>query len=122
MKQTQQSKALEYDANNNLRKETKGSQTMSYGYNEINQLTSVNLVSNGVSTEQSYGLDAIGKLAKVFRNDIEQVDVKYTKNSLPDLVTFTNGIVTDPEYDNAQQLKTLSVTKGASSLLSESCI
>ncbi|WP_338754957.1 DNRLRE domain-containing protein [Bacillus sp. FJAT-52991] len=37
---TQQTKVMEYDENGNLEKETKGSQSITYGYNGVNELTS----------------------------------------------------------------------------------
>ncbi|WP_338749318.1 RHS repeat-associated core domain-containing protein [Bacillus sp. FJAT-52991] len=117
---TQQAKVLEYDANENLKKETKGNQSITYGYNAANELISAKLSSNTDVVEQSYGLNANSQLEKISRNGMEQVDLKYTKNGLPDMMTYVNGVATDLDYDTAQQLKTLSVKRGTNNLLSES--
>lgn len=113
-------KSIIYYDNGNLKSETKGSQSIQYGYNGANQLTSAKLGSNGVFINQDYELDANGQLENLYRNGFKLANLTYTKTGLPDKVTYTNDIVSDADYDQVQQLDTLTVKKGTTSLLSQS--
>ncbi|MGG6447376.1 DNRLRE domain-containing protein [Pseudobacillus badius] len=117
---THQMKVLDYDENNNLKQETKGNQSIAYDYNEVNEVTSATLSSSTSKVKQSYKLNANGQLEKVFRDDIELVDLKYTKSGYPEFVTYMNGVVSESKYDMVRQLKTLTVERGTDKLLSES--
>lgn len=116
---THQVKVMEYDVNNNLEKVIRDNQYITYGYNDTNELSSINFKSNTQVKEQSYRMDLNGHLTKILLNGAEEVDLKYTKNGLSDVVFYGNGITAKSQYDQAEQLETYSVNHALKNMVTE---
>lgn len=117
---TAQVKSNDYDKNGNLDLESKGTTSIDYGYSDANELNSISGKSNAITFTQTFDFNEVGRIKTIKRNGANLVTFDYKPVGLPSYVLYSNGIQTDFGFDKAQQLETLSVKKGATSLLTES--
>lgn len=113
-------KVFEYDNNDNVTKETISGRIIQYGYDNTNELASIAVQSNGKTFSQLYQTDSVGRLTHLKRGGASQVSMVYTKTGLVEQLRYVNGVHSNYEYDNAQQLQDMNVTKGTTILLEES--
>ncbi len=112
-------KSFAYDANENLDLETSGTLSVDYNYNDANELTSQIGKSSTTSFTQSYDFTETGKLKEINRNGTNLVTFGYEPVGLPLSITYSNGVQTGFNFDDAEQLLNLTVKRGTTSILSE---
>ncbi|OKL38352.1 RHS repeat-associated core domain-containing protein, partial [Domibacillus mangrovi] len=112
--------SLTYDKADKLKTVTKEQQAIEYGYSVTETLTDIKGMSGAAFFTQRLAFDPADRLKNVYRNGAVQGAYDYYPTGEPKQRRYVNGIWTDYTYDNAQQMKTLKVTKGTTVLLDES--
>ncbi|WP_338754362.1 DNRLRE domain-containing protein [Bacillus sp. FJAT-52991] len=109
-----------YDKADKLKTASNGKQVVEYGYSPTETLTDIKGTSNGSSFAQKFAFDDADQLKNWYRNGGIQGAYEYYPTGEPQQRRYVNGIHTNYTYDDAQQMKTLKVTKGTTVLLDES--
>lgn len=112
-------KYFEYNQNNYIIKETRDNNSTKYEYNDMDKLISISGDSINSSFKQSYLLDNQGWLKEIQRNGIKHASINYSEKGVPSSIIYGNGIESLFGYNATDQLSTLSVVKGESSIFEE---
>ncbi|KXH87240.1 RHS repeat-associated core domain-containing protein [Sporosarcina sp. HYO08] len=108
-----------YDKADKLKTASNGKQLIEYGYSLTETLTNIKGTSNGISFSQRFVFNNADRMKNWYRNEAVQGTYEYFPTGEPQQRRYVNGVHTTYTYDDAQQMKTLKVTKDTSVLLDE---
>lgn len=108
-----------YDKADKLKTASNGQQTVEYDYSATETLTNIKGISNSTSFSQRFDFDQADQLKSWYRNGGIQGAYEYFPTGEPQQRRYVNGVHTNYTYDDAQQMKTLKVTKGTTVQLDE---
>lgn len=117
--ETGTSSIFTYDELNRRKTESTANQLIEYAYSPTGSITTIKGNSGSATFTQTFQYDMQGQMKYVYRNGTVHAEMDYTDMELLSALRYVNGIQSHYNYDAAQQLTTLTISKGTTELSKE---
>jgi len=109
-------KSFTYDKNNRvIEKVEDTTNKINYGYDDNSNITTLTVTAGTASFNNNFRYNSLDQLIALLREDIVLAEFTYNENGNIASISYPNGAYAVYEYNQANQLKMVKLTKTASS-------